>query len=116
LEIKSWDGQDLSRLNLIKQVQRIENYRGYKLILYINCYPFGHMGYLDDDFFAIETMGKYLSPTEAIDHYLDKTFFHNPALEMDMFLNYRSNKKEIYRPYVNAVRYVHDQIKKEEGK
>jgi hypothetical protein len=113
--LKSWDGQDTSRLNLIKQVQRIEGYRGYKLILYINCYPFAHMGYLDQDFFAVETTEKYLSPTEAIDYYLDKTFFHTPALEMDMFLNYKQNKKEIFKPYVNAVRYVYDQIYKKKS-
>jgi hypothetical protein len=44
-----------------------------------------------------------MEPEEAIDHYLDKIFFHNPSLEYSTFVS-----KPLFRPYVNALKLKFD--------
>lgn len=98
--------QDYSKLNLIKQIQVLENYRGYKKILFIRQSPNTYLGYLDNEFFGYElpagTETKYwfMEAKEAVDYYLDKTFFHIPTIEYDTFIKI----KDCY-PYITALKY-----------
>ena len=101
---------DYSKLNLVKSIIELKNYRGFKKILFLRPFSNTYMGYLGDEFFAFtvpegENNTKYwlMEPKEAIDHYLDKTFFHNPSLEYNTFIS-----KPLFRPYVNALRLKFD--------
>jgi hypothetical protein len=102
---------DYRQLNIVKKVQIINNYRGYDKILFIRPFPNVYLGYIGENFFGFtvpdggEQGTKYwlMEPKEAIDHYLDKTFFHNPSLEYDTFVS-----KPLFRPYVNALRLKFD--------
>jgi len=98
---------DYSKLNLVKSIIELKNYRGYNKILFLRPFSNTYMGYLGDDFFGFTvpdggeqgTKHWLMEPKEAIDHYLDKTFFHNSSLEYNTFIS-----KPLFRPYVNALR------------
>jgi len=102
---------DYSKLNLVKSIIELKNYRGYNKILFLRPFSNSYMGYLDNDFFGFTvpnggeqgTKHWLMEPKEAIDHYLDKTFFHNPSLEYNTFIS-----KPLFRPYVNALRLKFD--------
>lgn len=99
--------KDYSPINIVKQVKKFKDHRGYKSILYIRPFFDTHMGYLDNTFFGFKDRDQktVLEPLEAIDHYLDKIpeIFRNPSLEYDMF-----NGKDLYKPYLNALKMVKD--------
>ena len=110
--------KDYSQINIVKQVQKFKNHRGYKLILYIRPFWDTHFGYLDDTFFGLKINSisnvyrqkfMLMEPLEAIDHYLDNIpeIFRNPSLEYDMFAN-----KDLYKPSINALNFVKDSGKK----
>lgn len=103
-----WSGQDLTRLNTVKQVKKIENYRGYKrcLVLTPNSNPYFHCGYLDSQFFAYVSSGYnlYETPEQVIDNYLKiPEIFRNSSLEYDIF------RKE-YKLYMNSVKIAYESI------
>ena len=101
--------QDYSKLNMVKSIIELKDYRGFKKILFLRPFSNCYMGYLDSQFFGFtvpeggDTNKWLMEPKEAIDHYLDKTFFHNPLLEYDTFIS-----KPLFRPYVNALRLKFD--------
>lgn len=107
---------DYSKINPIKQVKTIENYRGYKKILFLRPFANTYLGYLDDDFFGFTVRKgddknmKYwlMEPQQAVDYYLDRTFFHNPVLEYDTF-----RARPEYHMYLNALKLVKEGNKKE---
>jgi hypothetical protein len=109
----SYDPSDYSKINFVKQVEKFENHRGYKLILYIRPFYDTHMGYImdNDAFFGFKHPNpkSMLESLEAIDYYLDKVpeIFRNPSLEYDMF-----SSKELFKPYLNALNFVRDESKK----
>lgn len=94
------------KINIVKMIKTLQNYRGYNKILFIMPFPNTYLGYLDDNFFGYTVDEKNLklcmmSPEKAIDHYLDNTFFHNASLEYNTFFS----KKE-FRSFVNALNMV----------
>lgn len=94
-------------INIVKMVDKLENYRGYKKILVIRPFPNTYLGYLDDDFFAYRVDEKNLKlwmmdTKKCVDHYLDKIFFHNPGLEYATFNN------KTHKPFINALNMVKD--------
>jgi hypothetical protein len=101
--------QDFSKINPIKSIQELKDYRGYKRILFLRPFANTYMGYLDDEFFGYTVRDQDgvsrwgMEAKEAIDYYLDKTFFHNPSLEWSTFM-----AKPLYRGYVNALRLKFD--------
>ncbi len=116
---------EFPKLNPIRNVQRIENYRGYKLILYvplITANYMAHFGYLDRDFFAFKLKAKnkldrtsflFDTPQKAIDFYLDTMYFKDSKTEWDGFANINA-----YKTHINCLKFVHDLIynKREEVK
>lgn len=96
---------DYSNINPIKQIKVLENYRGYKKIIFLRPFPNTYMGYLDDDFFGFTVneegnfKGWLMEPKEAVDHYLDKTFFHIPSVEYNAFA-----VKPEYKVFLNALK------------
>ena len=102
--------QDYSKLNMVKSIIELKDYRGFKKILFLRPFSNSYIGYLDSQFFGFtvpegggDTKYWLMEPKEAIDHYLDKIFFHNPSLEYDTFVS-----KSLFRPYVNALRLKFD--------
>jgi len=102
--------KDYSKLNFVKHIQRLENYRGHKTIIFYPAYDC-YMGYMDDDFFAFQVpknvQKKILSPTEVVDYYKDKIFLKSPEIDFNTFVAI-----ERLAPFMNAVRFVYDQEKK----
>lgn len=110
---------EFPKLNPIRQVQKIENYRDYKLILYIPIITqtsMTHLGFLDHDFFAFslkrrsrtdKTSFLFETPQMAIDFYLDKMYFKDSRTEWDGFANIKA-----YKVYVTALTFVYDAIYK----
>ena len=101
---------DYEQLNHMRKIQVISNYRGYDQILFMRPFPNTYLGYIGNDFFGFtvpdgeqDTKHWLMEPEEAIDHYLDKTFFHNPSLEYNTFVS-----KPLFRPYVNALKLKFD--------
>lgn len=97
---------DYSKLNIVKSIIELKDYRGYNKILFLRPFSNSYIGYLDSQFFGFmvpegggDTKYWLMEPKEAIDHYLDKIFFHNPSLEYNTFVS-----KSLFRPYVNALR------------
>jgi len=97
--------KDYSGLNLVKQVQVIENYRGFKKIYYIKAGEFYHFAYMDGDFMGFMRENWFTQPKEAIDYYLDKIniIFRNPGLEYSNFMG-----RPEYLPYINALKFKMD--------
>lgn len=95
---------DFSKMNPLHGIEIIKGgYRGYNNIIFLRPFANAYMGYLDDDFFGFTVPEEkhdlwLMESKQAIDYYLDKTFFHIPQLEFDTFL-----KKDEYRIYVNAL-------------
>lgn len=100
---------DYSKLNIVKSIIELKNYRGYKKILFLRPFSNSYIGYLDENFFGYtvpegqDTSHWLMEPKEAIDYYLDNTFFQNPTLEYDIFVS-----KPMFRPYVNALQLKFD--------
>jgi hypothetical protein len=94
--------KDYSNLNLVKQVQVIENYRGFKKIYYIKAGEFYHFAYLDGEFMGFMRESWFTEPKEAINYYLDKIniIFRNPGLEYSNFMS-----RPGYPPYINALKF-----------
>ena len=96
---------DYSNINPIKQIKVLENYRGYKKIIFLRPHGNTYMGYLDNDFFGFMVDEKagfkvwLMDIKEAIDHYLDKTFFHIPSVEYNSFA-----VKSEYKIFLNALK------------
>lgn len=104
----SGNRQDYSKINLVKSIIELKNYRGHKRILFIRPFSNTYMGYLDNDFFGYTVQeGKQqlwlMDPEEAIDHYIDNIPFKYPSLEYDTFYS-----KPMYRPYMNALKLKFD--------
>ena len=102
------DSGNYSKINMIKSIVELKDYRGYKRILFLRPFSNTYMGYLDNQFFGYtvpveDTKHWLMEPKDAIDHYLDKTFFHNSSLEYNTFIS-----KPLYRPYVNALQLKFD--------
>lgn len=101
------------KINPIRQIQRIENYRGYKLILYLPVIldkHISHLGYMDKDFFGYKakvTSSTGITPQAAIDFYLDVMYFKDPSLDYSTFKN--DNK---YKIYMNSLQLLYDTIYK----
>lgn len=80
--------KDYSKINFVKQVQKLYNYRGYKKII-IFCTMDVYMGYKDDEFFAFRlpsgSKKTFLAPKEAVDYYEDKIFIKSPQLDYKTF-------------------------------
>ena len=96
-------------INPLRQIQTLENYRGYSKILFIRPFMNTYLGYLDNDFFGFIVSEKQqgdqqkyylMEAKEAIDYYLDRTFFHNSELEYDTFYS-----RTEYRPYCTALKF-----------
>jgi hypothetical protein len=110
---------EFPKMNPIRQVQKIENYRGYKIILYLPIITgdsMTHFGYLDRDFFAFKLRKKsrtdktsflFDTPHMAIDYYLDKMYFKNSQMEWDGFANINE-----YKTLVTALKFVYDSLYK----
>lgn len=106
-------------MNPIRQIQKIENYRGYKIILYVpivTVHDMTHLGFLDKDFFAFRLKRKsrtdktsflFDTPQKAIDHYLDKMYFKDSKIEWDGFANIKA-----YKVYMTSLKFVYDSIYK----
>jgi hypothetical protein len=99
---------DYSKINPVKAIEEIEDYRGYSRILFLRPFSNTYMGYLDNQFFGFtvreeDTRHWLMEAKEAIDHYLDNTFFHNSSLEYNTFVS-----KPMYRPYVNSLQLKFD--------
>lgn len=96
---------DFSNINPIKQIRVLENYRGYKKIIFLRPHANIYMGYLDDDFFGFTVNEKdgfkqwLMEPEKAVDHYLDKIFFHIPSIEYNSFA-----VKPEYKVFLNALK------------
>jgi len=115
--------KDYSKLNLVKQVKVLENYKGYSKIYYIKPFINTHFAYLDGMFMgftvpAPRTDQKYMdlmfmdTPEQAIDHY-HKTIhmvFRNPGLEYSQFFS-----KDEFRPYIQALKFKMDSDNKKNG-
>ncbi len=97
-------------LNPIKKIHILEDYRGYKKILFMRPFSNVYIGYLDDDFFGFEVREEdglkrwLMEAKEAVDHYLDKIFFHVPSDEYDIF----SRK---YKLQINALDMKKENLK-----
>ena len=91
-----------SKINLVKQIDELKDYRGYKRILVIKADNV-YMGYLDGDYFGYTVPeGLFMTPEQVVDYYF-KNFhpiFHNSEIEYNEF-----NSKETYRPYITALKY-----------
>lgn len=103
---------DYAKINPVKSIEEIKDYRGYKRILFLRPFSNTYMGYLDNQFFAFtvrEGDNKHwlMDAREAVDHYLDNTFFHNSGLEYSAFFS-----KPIYRGYLASLTFVKDQYDK----
>lgn len=100
-----WSGHDLSRLNTIKQVKTIDNYRDHNLCLVLTpiSNPFFHCGYIDDKFFAFKATELLQTPQQVLDYYLDKIpeFFHNSELE---YVTYSKD----YKLFMNSVKIAYE--------
>jgi hypothetical protein len=99
---------DYSKINPVKAIEEIKDYRGYKRILFLRPFSNTYMGYLDNQFFGFtvreeDTRHWLMEPKEAVDYYLDNTFFQNPTLEYDIFVS-----KPTYKGYVNALKLKFD--------
>ncbi len=102
------DSGNYSKINLIKSIIELKGYRGYNRILFLRPFSNTYMGYLDNQFFAFtvpaeDTKHWLMEAKDAIDHYLDKTFFHNSSLEYNTFIS-----KPLYRPYINSLKLKFD--------
>jgi hypothetical protein len=100
--------QDYSKINPVKSIEEIKDYRGYKRILFLRPFSNTYLGYLDNSFFGFtvrEEDNKHwlMDAKEAVDYYLDNTFFHNSGLEYSTFFS-----KPIYRGYLNALKLKFD--------
>ena len=99
------------RLNPIRNIQRIENYRDYKLILYLPVVidkHIAHLGYLDHDFFGYKAKlasSTGITPQQTIDYYLDIMYFKSPELDYVTFKNDNN-----YKIYVNSLQLLYDSI------
>lgn len=92
----------------LPEVTTLENYRGYKKILFVRPFSNAYLGYLDNDFFGFtvdqsQLDGWLMDVKKAVDWYLDKTFFHNPVLEHDTFIAIPN-----YSPSVKLLKMVKD--------
>ena len=102
-----WSGKDLGRLNTIKQIQHIEDYKGYKkcIVLTPNSYPYFHCGYLDDNFFAFtSSVNKPIlnTPQQVIDRYLEiPQIFRNSELEWNIY-------SKDYKLFMNSVKMTYE--------
>ena len=99
---------DYAKINPVKSIEEIKDYRGYKRILFLRPFSNTYMGYLDNHFFGFtvrEGDNKHwlMDAREAVDHYLDNTFFHNSGLEYSTFFS-----KPIYRGYLNSLKLKFD--------
>lgn len=105
-----WSGKDLGRLNTIKQVQQIENYRGYNkcLVLTPNVNPYFHCGYLDDAFFAFTSSANAAfleTPQQVVDYYLQiNPIFRNSTLEWNIY-------SKDYKLFINSVKVAYESSK-----
>lgn len=100
-------GKPVERVYLEK-VEVIENYGGYKRIIFTRPYSNTYMGFLDDDFFGFVIKENNLNlwlmdAKKAVDYYESSVFFHNPVLEYDTFY-----RKDEFRPHINALKMVKD--------
>jgi hypothetical protein len=100
--------QNYSKINLIKSIVELKDYRGHKRILFLRPFSNTYMGYLGTEFFGYtmpEGNTKYwlMDPEEAVDYYLDNIPFKYPSLEYDTFYS-----KPMYRPFVTALKFKLD--------
>src|SRR5688500_5551443 len=95
---------DYSKINIVKQIRELKDYKGYKRILTVKPFINTYIGYMDGVFFGFTVPDldpnekdeqkkrrnrnlNFMEPEEAIDYYLN-TFheiFRNPALEYQTF-------------------------------
>lgn len=93
----------------LPDVKTLEDYRGYKKILFVRPFAGSYMGYLEDSFFGFtvpkEQGVEYwlMDIKEAVDYYIDRVPFKIPDLEYDTFVN----RKE-YAPSVKLLKMVKD--------
>ena len=100
--------KDYSKLNLVKQITELKDYRDYKRILFISPNTGTYLGYLDKDFFGFSVpegaQPRYLfmDVKEAVDYYLNhfSLIFRNPYLEYMSF-----NGKPEFIPYLSALKF-----------
>lgn len=118
---------DYSKINLVKQIKELKNYREYKRILVLQ---FGnvYMGYLGEEFFGYKIPSLdpdekdeakkirqrelwFMTPEQAVDYYFEHfhSIFQNSQLEYNTF----AAKKE-YKPYMNALKMKLDKGNNEE--
>jgi hypothetical protein len=107
--------QSYSKINMIKSILELKDYRGYKRILFLRPFSNTYLGYLDNQFFGFtvqegDTKHWLMDIKDAVDHYLDKTFFHNSSLEYNTFMT-----KPIYKPYVTALKFMRDKSEKKDN-
>ena len=100
--------QNYSKINMVKSIVELKDYRGYKRILFLRPFSNTYMGYLDNSFFGFtvqeaDTRHWLMEAKEAVDHYLDNMFFQNSSLEYSTFFS-----KPLYRAYVNALQLKFD--------
>lgn len=103
---KRGSSANFEQINPVRKVEKIQDYRGYDTIYFLRPFANTYLGYLGDQFFgyivsADDKRYWLMDAIQAIDHYLDKIFFHNSVLEYDMFM-----RKEEYRAYINALKLV----------
>ena len=100
--------KDYSKLNLVKQIIELKDYRDYNHILFISPVPGTYLGYLGNDFFGFmvpEGAGReflFMSAKEAIDYYLN----HFSLIFRNTYLEYMSfNGKPEFMPYLSALKF-----------
>lgn len=107
------NGQQRAKENIdriyLEKVETLENYRGYKKILFIRPYSNVYLGYLDNQFFGYKVRKDdgiqywIMDIKKAVDYYIDKVFFKNPVLEYDTFLRIKE-----YGPSVKLLDMVRE--------
>ena len=98
--------KDYSKLNLVKQITELKDYRDYKRILFISPVAGTYLGYLDSNFFGFSVpegaQPRYLfmELQEAVDYYLDhfSILFRNSYLEYNNFITN-------FKPYITALKF-----------
>lgn len=109
---------DLSKINIVKQIKELKDYREYKRILVLQ---FGdvYMGYLGEDFFGFKVPELdpkekdedkkikhrqlwFMEPQQVVDYYFENfnPIFRNPQLEYNTF-----NSQSVYKPYLTALKF-----------
>ena len=100
---------DYSSINPIKQVKVLENYEGYKRVLFIRAFGNSYLGYLDDQFFGFTVREEdgikhwLMEVEDAIKYYKERIFFHIPSEEYNLYA-----RKPEFKPYLNALNMVKD--------